>query len=321
MYNRGMNDTIRPNGINDQSDIPKQQQEPAILLHGQVIEVMLGPEAEKQEGAQLTYVNPMDIGVIRFRNIRKDGDKSDSECRQRAYPLDKSITRYPLPGEQVLVFVGKGDYSQPPPNTNRDTKLFYITLTGPFGNITDNTSPQVLGGTFSKENSKVGSDDPNVQNSINDNRFRQKITEDAYYEGANSIYRKELRPAEGDVLMQGRFGSSIRLGSIAPTPTAISKETKPWEETGTVGNPIMVLRVDDAQTTRLEESTTIENINIDDSSIYLCSTQHVELKLACSRFHKTWRAQNGIANSSGDGGTSRSTLERTNDPATLYQKF
>ena len=81
-----------------------------------------------------------------------------------------------------------------------------------------------------------------------------------------------LLPFEGDVLEEGRWGNSIRIGStVKNTPNN-------WSTVGTDGDPILIIR--NGQGTQTEEGwiPTIENINNDESSIYASSTQKIPLK-------------------------------------------
>jgi hypothetical protein len=80
-----------------------------------------------------------------------------------------------------------------------------------------------------------------------------------------------LLPFEGDVLEEGRWGNSIRIGStVKNTPNN-------WSTVGTDGDPILIIR--NGQGTQTEEGwiPTIENINNDESSIYASSTQKIPL--------------------------------------------
>ncbi len=101
---------------------------------------------------------------------------------------------------------------------------------------------------------------------------------------------KPLLPYEGDHITEGRFGNSIRLGATArgvdkdeekgiegyEFPTA---SISPWSKGGASenGDPIIIIR--NGQPKELDNlgwKHTIEDINLDPSSIYLTSTQNVE---------------------------------------------
>ena len=88
-----------------------------------------------------------------------------------------------------------------------------------------------------------------------------------------------LLPFEGDILYEGRWGNSIRVGStVKNTPNN-------WSTTGSNGDPIMILR--NGQGVQTEEGwiPTVEDINNDDSSIYQTSTQKIPLKASSTSYN------------------------------------
>jgi hypothetical protein len=87
-----------------------------------------------------------------------------------------------------------------------------------------------------------------------------------------------LLPFEGDVIYEGRWGNSIRIGStVQNTPNN-------WSNIGTNGDPILILR--NGQGTQTQEGwiPTIEDINNDDSSIYLSSTQQIPIEASSTDY-------------------------------------
>ena len=80
---------------------------------------------------------------------------------------------------------------------------------------------------------------------------------------------KPLRPFEGDNILEGRLGNSIRLGST-------SKPLNPWSQNGENSDPIIIIR--NGQYNNINDGTfnpNVEDINNDDSSIYLTSNQNI----------------------------------------------
>ena len=81
-----------------------------------------------------------------------------------------------------------------------------------------------------------------------------------------------LLPFEGDILYEGRWGNSIRLGSTVPnTPNN-------WSSTGQSGDPIVIIRNGQGIQTQEGWIPTVEDINNDESSIYFTSTQKIPLR-------------------------------------------
>ena len=87
-----------------------------------------------------------------------------------------------------------------------------------------------------------------------------------------------LLPFEGDIIYEGRWGNSIRLGStVKDTPNN-------WSATGENGDPITIIR--NGQGIQSEEGwiPIVENINNSDSSITLTSTQQIPLQASSTSY-------------------------------------
>ena len=82
-----------------------------------------------------------------------------------------------------------------------------------------------------------------------------------------------LYPYEGDHILEGRWGNSIRLGSTVK----FNSYPNNWSEEGEVGDPLIILRVnkEDPFSTQAGWSPTTEDTTNDMSSIYLTSTQKI----------------------------------------------
>jgi hypothetical protein len=87
-----------------------------------------------------------------------------------------------------------------------------------------------------------------------------------------------LLPFEGDVIYEGRWGNSIRIGSTVPNTS------NNWSLTGSSGDPIVIIR--NGQGIQTEEGwiPTVEDINNDESSIYFTSTQKIPLNASSTNY-------------------------------------
>jgi len=88
---------------------------------------------------------------------------------------------------------------------------------------------------------------------------------------------KYLKPFEGDIIYEGRWGHSIRFGSTV-------KNQNPWSNIGENGDPILILRNGQASTNTESWIPTIEEINRDSGSMYFGSTQQIPLEAASSDY-------------------------------------
>jgi len=94
-----------------------------------------------------------------------------------------------------------------------------------------------------------------------------------------------LLPFEGDIINEGRWGNSIRLGSTITTKGPIIKPLNDWSTVGKSGDPIIILRNGQNSISSEAWIPTIENINHDSSSIYLTSTQKIPLEAASTNYN------------------------------------
>jgi len=100
------------------------------------------------------------------------------------------------------------------------------------------------------------------------------------YEQGRTFKIKEkvqpLRPYEGDITFEGRWGNSIRFGSTIDNSPEGTTHQNAWSNEGEIGNPITIIRNGQGIKNRGESfERIIENINDDDSSIYLCTGQQI----------------------------------------------
>lgn len=91
---------------------------------------------------------------------------------------------------------------------------------------------------------------------------------------------KPVRAFEGDYLLEGRFGHCLRFGST----TKINSQENFWSQTGTDGDPITILSNGHKPNPKFL-SPYVENVNGDDSSLYLTSTQQIPLKVSKTKLN------------------------------------
>ena len=93
-----------------------------------------------------------------------------------------------------------------------------------------------------------------------------------------------LLPFTGDVIYEGRWGNSIRLGSTARY--SVSSSLNPWSNYGKNGEPITIIRNGQNVNSSDDEGWTpiTEDINFDSSSIYLTNDQQIPISVASKRY-------------------------------------
>lgn len=94
-----------------------------------------------------------------------------------------------------------------------------------------------------------------------------------------------LKPFEGDIITEGRWGNSIRFSSTIKVKPPLNTSLNNWSTgTSTSGDPIIIIR--NGQGTQTEEGwiPIVEDINNDEASIYFTSTQKIPLKASSTLY-------------------------------------
>ena len=203
------------------------------------------------------------LGTIEFDLV--DSPTPPNQLYPTARPLDPSVKSFPLINEIVYILAL--------PNTNigefASTKTnYYINTVGIWNHPHHNAFPQnsnILPPSQQKDY---------VQTQLGSvRRVTDQSTE--IFLGATFIERGNIHPLlpfEGDKIIEGRWGNSMRLGStVKNTPNT-------WSSTGENGDPITIIRNGQGNQTDEGWIPTIEDINNDDTSIYFTSTQKIPLK-------------------------------------------
>jgi len=94
-----------------------------------------------------------------------------------------------------------------------------------------------------------------------------------------------LKPFEGDIIYEGRWGNSIRFGSTIKTKPPTIASLNNWSTGNSIsGDPIVILRNGQGKQNDEGWIPITEDINNDDSSIYLTSTQKIPLKPSSNNY-------------------------------------
>ena len=175
-----------------------------------------------------------------------------------ARPLFASITQYPIINE--IVYLVKG-----PSSTyydNNEVISYYLPAIKVQNHPLHNAFPNEL----HKNNTVLSNEESEA-----DDKEEFTINLGEYFTELEKI--RPLRPYEGDTIVEGRFGNSIRLGATTYNQL---KDINRWSNEGEVGNPITIIR-NGQREDEIEESFEhiLEDVDNDNSSIYLCSDQQL----------------------------------------------
>jgi hypothetical protein len=215
------------------------------------------------------------IGIVFFDMI----DKTNTGTSKIAKPLFPNTKTFPLINELIVCF----QLPVPTFQTNSfKVEYYYLNTLNAWRHPHHNALPnlnnplnppsqnldyqQVEGGMVRRVTD--GSTEINLNSPINpsQNTFTEKI----------NIH--PLMPFMGDVIYEGRWGNSLRLGSTAKSKSSILNN---WSEGGNNGDPITILRNGQPANSTDEGWIPItENINDDLASIYLTSNQKIPFNLS-----------------------------------------
>jgi len=193
-----------------------------------------------------------------------------------AYPFSPNLKNYPLINEIIYIMQFP---NQNIGNTNAAQTSYYLNNISIWNHPHHNAYPSKANEPSYPQQKDYIETQAGSAKVVTD-RNKQIFLGKTFKERSNV---HPLLPFEGDVIQEGRWGNSIRFGSTvagSPSPTI----TNNWSESGINGDPITIIR--NGQGERTEEGwiPIIEDINEDNSSIYLTSTQKVPLKATSTSY-------------------------------------
>jgi hypothetical protein len=191
-----------------------------------------------------------------------------------ARPLDANIKNIPIKGEVVFITKGPTAYN----SAGRPSKEYYYTNPVSIqSSVHHNGIPGVTsflpdGADGRDKNTRDNASD-GITNKVKE-RLQLKDTIDSKFGERIDVY--PIQPYPGDVILEGRFGNSIRLGSTIDETR--NYPVKPhWKSgLGAVGNPVLIISNGTNPTDKPFNDFIQEEIDKDDSTIWMTSGQAVK---------------------------------------------
>lgn len=261
-------------------NVPNSDNSQGLFATYRVVDIILDSSSDRWD----EFGQWNGIGTIFIQPIYNNNNRNINPTKnQFAFPLFPNIKCYPLKNELVTVLQlantgiqtdisQTANYYLPPinlwnsqihnalpdqnqineqPNTINDYNNAFLSAS--VRQVTDNTTDINLGETFKE---------------------------------SNVLKNYPLLPYEGDIIYEGRFGNSIRLGSTVSTTNSDDFIFNEWSLEGENGDPITIIRNGQGDNSNNVENNTnswvptLEKINEDKSSIYLTSNQNIPLFLS-----------------------------------------
>jgi hypothetical protein len=212
------------------------------------------------------------MGGILFEELNNPGT-SALETLSFAKPLYSNIKFLPLVNEIVYII------NLPNPSAQRNVsggkQYYYFQTINIWNSIHHNALPNSLANEPTNaqkyESTEAGVE---IQSDVNIDNINLGLT----FKERNGI--RNLQPYEGDILIEGRWGNTIRFGSTVNN----SNPPNPWSDSGVNGEPITIIKNGQTETGDDPWVTQVENINTDKSSVYLTSNQQIPIEGAAINY-------------------------------------
>jgi hypothetical protein len=259
-----LNNNLNPNN-NNGFNISTLDLLNSLIVPVRVIDILLSENDFKRFDGDWNI-----LGAIKYELVTNPGVASKTN-NLLALPLNPNIKNYPLINEIVYLI-------NLPNNLLGENKLnsnpYYINIVSLWNHPHHNAYP-----------SKANEPNPPQQKDyietqagsakIITNNAKQVFLGSTFVEKPNI---HPLLPFEGDIIYEGRWGNSIRLGST------VQSAPNNWSSSGNNGDPITIIRNGQGEQTQQGWIPVIENINNDDSSIYLTSTQNIPIEVSSDSY-------------------------------------
>lgn len=221
------------------------------------------------------------IGTIEFEaiTVNSGGDIKNPI----ATPLIPYLKNYPLINEIVLIFrlasrnIDQGDDL---------TSFYYLNPLSLWNHPHHNAYPNIIHSTQISDSQQKDYQDieGGSVRRVTDNSTEIKLNSPKV--GGTFIEKTNIHPIlpyAGDIIMEGRFGNSIRLGNTSKSKGSVKNNWSGGDSKN--GDPITIIRNGQPEDSTEEGWIPLsENINKDLGSIFLTSTQNIPLNTDINSF-------------------------------------
>jgi len=240
----------------------------SILSTGRVTKVYLDPSSPDLIGC-VEYVStknyPQDISTIAYG------------IKPIARPLFANITKIPLVNEIIILIQQPGRNLKA---ASSDNIIYYMNAVNVWNHPHHSAIP------FSEGN-LLPTQQKNLQQiQAGSSRIVTNQPTEIYF--GTTFQEKDtvnpLLPFEGDVIYEGRWGNSIRFSSTVKTINNQNSINNWSSGSNPSGDPVTIIRNGQGPVKENGYDYITEDINNDDSSIYLTSTQKIPLQASSTNY-------------------------------------
>ena len=270
-----MSSLVQKKGLASIAPVPGITQDNSNIFAVRVRHIILDETTETKVFNE--YGGWSSIGCIFFDKINEPNPNPQFTTDNFARPLFPNQSAIPLKNEIVYVMTMPNSSIQE--NVN-EVDYYYFQSVNIWGSTHHNAIPNPINNNDTVPDSQT--QDYQQTETGNIRRVTDGGTDidlgDTFEE---KLEVRNLLPYEGDYIYQGRWGNTIRLGSTVTDATIPNT----WSNTGEDGDPIMILKNGQHDEDTEPWVPQVEDINTDLSSIYLTSTQTLEIDVASKNYN------------------------------------
>lgn len=217
--------------------------------------------------------NPSRLYTIQCKFLNSDSSASPNDIIQ-ARALNANIKQIPIKGEIVLVCKAPTAYHS---GAGYGREYYYTTPISIQASVHHNGLPGANTVVLDdRDNTQKASDARLGITSKLTDKTNIKLTIDPTFPERTDVF--PIQPYSGDIIFEGRWGQSIRLGSTVDTRRRYQQSPTWGIGTGATGNPITIISngTNPKQNEKTFNQFHIESPDQDDASIWLTSGQSVK---------------------------------------------
>ena len=236
------------------------------------------------------------IGSIKVKIVTRQYNEYEDVAYYRAFPFDRGDYVVPLPGEAVICTIGLAPMADGP-NRTFGMSILYIAVVALDNQLTKNAAPFLSSDAYHTDSRLAGFfQQLQIDSELVKKRFdnRLDIAEKAF---VDSVGMTLMRP--GDTVLEGRFGGLIKMTSTQVEGWDPINQITNIGTTSMPSDPMTIIKAHRRYVRKTFESPLVksllgkpdyldDDINFDDASIYMLSSQNVPLEIHCSENLKSW---------------------------------
>jgi|MDSV01.2.fsa_nt_gb hypothetical protein len=221
------------------------------------------------------------IGCIFFDKINQPNPSTEFTSDNFAKPLFPNQSIVPLENEIIYIMAMPNSNIQSDVN---EVSYYYFQPINIWNSVHHNAIPDPINGESTPESQQQDYEqtEGGAVRRVTDGGTEIDLG-DTFVE---KLSIRNLQPFEGDNIIEGRWGNTIRLGSTVQD----SNVPNPWSESGENGDPITIIKNGQHEEDTDPWIPQVEDINTDKSSVYLTSTQAIPIEVASKSYNSYFQA-------------------------------